>query len=237
MRAGGHWPHTARAACGALVKAATDADEDRSLAAKLLADISQVFAEKFVSFLPSGELVSALRSIDESPWQGFDLNPSKLAYRLKQFDIKPGRDSTGKIRGYRLETFTDAFSRYLRQNPSEASETADEQQVSFDTPEPSDTLDRQTEIARQDETAGQVPLLTLLTGSDAPAAENGSAAPEGRTTMPRTREQTITRPAAKQKRASKFQGPTGPGRCPICCWHPETQQGHADWCTAEETAR
>ena len=206
-----------------------------SLAAKLLADISHVFAEKYVAFLPSGELVTALRTIDESPWLEFDLNPSKLAYRLKQFDIKPGRDSTGKVRGYRLETFSDPFERYLRQNPSDPSETDPDQGNTSDAPEASDGSTRQTELTRQDETAGQTPLLTLLTGSDGGPAESGSEPREKQTTMPHTRTHTVTRPAAKRKGSSKFEGPSGPGRCGVCSCHIETQ-GHADWCTAEETA-
>ena len=87
--AGGHWPDTARAACTALVDAADDADEDQSLAIKLLADIRQIFTDKGASFLSSADLVAELRRIEESPWDDFDLTPRKLAYRLKDFGVKP----------------------------------------------------------------------------------------------------------------------------------------------------
>lgn len=78
--AGGHWPQTARAACKVLADAADSADEDNSLAVKLLADIRQVFDDNHLSFLPSAELVAKLRRIEDSPWDEFDYNPSKLAY-------------------------------------------------------------------------------------------------------------------------------------------------------------
>jgi hypothetical protein len=79
--AGGHWPDTARAACTVLVAAAAEADEDESLAVKLLADIQAVFGSlPGVSFLSSGELVSALNRLDDSPWRDFELTTRKLAY-------------------------------------------------------------------------------------------------------------------------------------------------------------
>ncbi|MGO9354121.1 MAG: DUF3631 domain-containing protein, partial [Mycobacterium sp.] len=125
--AGGHWPDTARAACKVLVAAADSADEDRSLAVKLLVDIHQVFTEKGRSFLTSAELVAELRGIEESPWDDFDLNARKLAHRLRQFGIRPGRGERNTVRGYALETFADAFSRYIRPQPSNPSTTGSDQ--------------------------------------------------------------------------------------------------------------
>jgi hypothetical protein len=121
--AGGHWPGTARAACKPLVDAADAADETDSLNTKLLADIKQIFRWTGLPFLASKELVTQLRRIEESPWDEFDYNPSKLAHRLKEFGVKSRRDRAGDVRGYSLESLTDAFSRYLRQNASETSET------------------------------------------------------------------------------------------------------------------
>lgn len=116
--AGGHWPRTARAACRALVDAADDADEERSLPTKLLADVRDIFAARMVSFLPSDALVVELRRIDDAPWNDFDLTRSKLAYRLREFGIKTAHNVTATARGYRLEDFADAFQRYIRQEPS-----------------------------------------------------------------------------------------------------------------------
>lgn len=175
--AGGHWPGTARAACKALVAAADAADETESLTTKLLADVQQIFTDKGVPFLASKELVAELRRIEESPWDEFDYNPSKLAYRLREFGVKSRRDPAGMVRGYSLESLTDAFSRYLRQNPSEASETVDEQEKHSDAQESSDALTCQTGSTRQNENAVLPAILTGLTGSDGGTARNGT--PDG----------------------------------------------------------
>ena len=120
--AGGDWPDMARLACTALVTAATEDDEERSLPTKLLADIKGIFAEKVVSFLSSDELVMELRRIDDAPWNDFELTRSKLSYRLKDFRIKTRHNPAATARGYRLEDFADVFARYTRQDPSDASD-------------------------------------------------------------------------------------------------------------------
>jgi Protein of unknown function (DUF3631)/Toprim domain len=120
--AGDHWPKTARAACVTLVGDAESADEERSYGVRLLTDIRNIFAENCVSFLPSQQIVNALRAIDESPWNDFDLTRSKLSYRLREFDIRTKHNPAGTARGYRVEDFWDAFARYTRKEPSEASE-------------------------------------------------------------------------------------------------------------------
>ena len=172
--AGGHWPETARTACKALADAADSADEDKSIAVKLLVDIRNVFADKQTSFMSSAELIAELRRLEESPWNEFDYNPSKLAYRLKEFGVKSRRDPAGAVRGYSLESLADAFSRYLRQNPSEASETVDEQEKRSDDQKSSDASTRQTKSTRQHENTDLPGLLTGLTGSDEGTAENGN---------------------------------------------------------------
>jgi Protein of unknown function (DUF3631) len=167
---GGDWPKRARAACVALVAGADEADEDSSLSTKLLADTKHVFTEKAASFLSTADLVAALRAIEESPWNDFEFNARKLAQRLRQFGVKPGRDTTGTVRGYTLESLTDAFARYTRQEPSDPSETGVYQQEQSDTSFSSDTSIRQTENTRQKKPPAQGPFLTGLTGSDAPPA-------------------------------------------------------------------
>lgn len=179
--AGGHWPKTARAACKALVARAGAADEDQSLAVKLLADIQQIFTERGVPFLASGDLVSELRRVEDSPWNDFDMNPSKLAFRLRDFGIKPGRNTVGSVRGYTLEALSDVFARYLRQNPSEPSETSCEQEQQSDGRKPSDGSGCQTESSRQTETPDQGMFPDDLTTSDGDTAECrhcGAALPE-----------------------------------------------------------
>lgn len=185
--AGDHWPTTAREACKALVDGANDADEEQSLAVKLLVDIRQVFVDKNVSFLPTGELIAALRLLEESPWDDFDLNPRKLARRLRPFTVKPGRAERNTVRGYTLESFFDAFSRYLRPHPSNPSTTGVDQEQREDASKAVDGSIRPHENKRPHEIAGQGPLWTGWTDEDAPAAENGSPASE--TVAPATAEQ------------------------------------------------
>jgi hypothetical protein len=116
--AGGDWPKRVRAACKALVDRAADADEDGSLGAKLLADIRSVFAERSMPFIASVDLVASLCKLDESPWGEFDMTTRKLARRLKPYGVRSERNTTGSVRGYRLEDFKDVFARYLADHPS-----------------------------------------------------------------------------------------------------------------------
>lgn len=112
--AGGHWPGTARSAAQALVAQAAEDDAADSANVGLLLDIRDVFAAMpGVTFLKSDALCLKLHEIADSPWKQFDLNPSRLGRRLREYQIKTGRDAAGKERGYRLEDFQDAFDRYL----------------------------------------------------------------------------------------------------------------------------
>jgi hypothetical protein len=113
--AGGRWRSIARAACSALVAAAEAADEERSLAVKLLVDIRQIFKDAGnPPFLPSGALIGDLWKIEDSPWNDFGITARKLAFRLKEFGVKPEYNTAKTVRGYRLEDFADTFSRYIR---------------------------------------------------------------------------------------------------------------------------
>lgn len=176
--AAGHWPATARAACKALVDAADTADEDRSLAVKLLVDIRNVFTDKQASFLSSTELVAELRRLEESPWDDFDYTSRKLAKRLKEFGVSSGRNAAGTARGYRLEELSDVFARYVRPEASEASETDTEQQIPSDTSKSSDTSKCQTDPSVRSETTDQTTFLTLLTDTDTPPTESVAQVPE-----------------------------------------------------------
>lgn len=113
--AGGDWPMKARSACRALCAVE---DDDDDLGTLLLHDIQQIFTDASDSFLPSQMLVNELRRIEESPWGDYELTVSKLAKRLKPFNVKPGHNAAKTVRGYSLETFHDAFRRYLRPHPS-----------------------------------------------------------------------------------------------------------------------
>lgn len=136
--AGGHWRETARTACRAMVAAAHAADQDHSLRVKLLADIRDTFLIKNTEFMASTQLIDELRNIQESPWGEFGLSARKLAAQLKDFGVHPRHDITGRCRGYYLADLTDAFCRYLPQEPSEPSETDHEQRRPLDTSVSSD---------------------------------------------------------------------------------------------------
>lgn len=175
--AGGRWPELARAACTALVNSAAEDDEDGNLGTLLLTDIREVFTSQCRSFIPSQELCTELRRISDSPWQGFDLDPSKLAYRLREYKIKTKHNPSGTARGYRLDSFWDAFNRYLRPTPSDPvrpSEPQVERDKSSDGLSPSDALPRQNEIARQNKNSASPAVLTPPTPSDGGTATNGA---------------------------------------------------------------
>jgi hypothetical protein len=174
--AGGDWPERARRAALALSGAAKDEDADRSPSLRLLADIREIFTEMTVSFLPSNELVNRLRRIDDAPWRDEDLTTLKLSKQLREYGIRPGRNTAGTTRGYRKDDFADAFARYLSADPSEpvrpVSLPSDLGELS-DGFGVSDGSTRQTESTRQ--------ALTWesdgLTGSDGSPDGNGNREP------------------------------------------------------------
>ena len=75
-------------------------------------------------------------------------------------------DTSGNRRGYRLTDLADAFARYLSQEPSEASETSQEQAQLTDAWTFTDASKCQTEATRQSEDAANSNNLTLLTDAD-----------------------------------------------------------------------
>ena len=173
--AGGRWPDLARAACTALVSSAAEDDEDGNLGTLLLTDIREVFTSQCRTFIPSQELCVELRRIADSPWQGFDLDPSKLAYRLREYKIKTKHNPSGTARGYRLDSFSDAFNRYLRATPSEPVSASEPQAEPGKPPDgflASDALPRQTVKLRQNENSASPAPLTPLTPFDGGTAEN-----------------------------------------------------------------
>ena len=193
--AGGDWPKLARLACRSIESATANDDDDASLNVKLLIDIRAVFAERGQqylavggSFLPSQELVVALRRIEESPWGDFELTPRKLAQRLKLFGIKPGFNAAKTQRGYVLEGFTDAFGRYLRPKASNRPKPGADQQEHAENEDiqsvrnPSESVRDRTDGRFTDGSdttpeaakyAGPGDIADTWTLPDAPPAENG----------------------------------------------------------------
>jgi hypothetical protein len=111
------WPEKARFAAGQLSKA--DFEDADATSTMLLSDIRDLFREKKTDRLFTSEIIFALSGLAERPWQFFErgrsLSPAALARMLRPFGIVPGTVRSGgqTAKGYMLESFEDAFSRYL----------------------------------------------------------------------------------------------------------------------------
>ena len=117
---GGDWPERARAAAVHFTKANAE-DEARSSGVELLAHIKEAFGgEQHIS---SEELIRRLCARDESPWttanRGHEIDQVGLSRRLKPYGIKSTKVRFGpkSLRGYRIDMFVDAWTRYLPTNP------------------------------------------------------------------------------------------------------------------------
>jgi hypothetical protein len=100
------------------------ADIDDSLAIRLLADIKTLWQDGQAQVF-THDLLGGLQGLQESPWAAeIPLNARKLARMLRPFGITSGTvrvlGETGK--GYKLEAFEPAFSRYLSAETSHASQ-------------------------------------------------------------------------------------------------------------------
>lgn len=129
--AGGSWPAAARRAAIEL-HAARDVD-DESLGVVLLRDVRRTFAERDTDRLTTAELLGELLRLEESPWadlRGRPLGPQGLARLLRPYRIAPRvlRIGAATPRGYSLDSFADAFLRYLPLSPT-AAPTATSQQA------------------------------------------------------------------------------------------------------------
>ncbi len=114
--AGGEWPEIVR---GALLGIAEDADDNDSIAIKLLRDIQTVFLETRMDKLSSEKIVESLKGLKDAPWSdwnhGRGLTQHSLSRQLKPFKVKPEQQwINGKNqRGYNVYLFKDTFKRYL----------------------------------------------------------------------------------------------------------------------------
>lgn len=113
---GEHWPKTARHAAITLHGLEGEAP---SVGAELLADVKAVFDDKRAIKIFSADLLSALIADEEAPWatwnRGKPISPRQFSAKLSDFGIKSKdiRQGLDVKKGYHLEQFSDAFSRYL----------------------------------------------------------------------------------------------------------------------------
>jgi hypothetical protein len=115
--AGGEWPDEARSAAVALHGVE---DQSSSAGVELLAAIMGIFENKGVDRMASCNLLAALVEDEEAPWatwnHGSQMSFHQLGKKLRGFGISSAtmRLANGdRLKGYTLDSFRDAFSRYL----------------------------------------------------------------------------------------------------------------------------
>ncbi|WP_311576207.1 DUF3631 domain-containing protein [Streptomyces lancefieldiae] len=116
---GGHWPASARAACGAMTRFEAVQDEQTNLKTRLLRDIHRVFeAHGNPAALSSQDLVAALLQDPDAPWAEHGakgLNAYYLGRMLRDFDIRPANyrfDKGRQAKGYARNRFLDSWARH-----------------------------------------------------------------------------------------------------------------------------
>lgn len=113
--AGGDWSQRAQDTARFLSGVET---EDQTAAVMLLEDIREYF-EVHGERIPSSDLVAHLVGMEGRPWpewcKGLPITPRQVARLLRPLGIFPTtiRDSEDPLKGYKKESFVDAFSRYL----------------------------------------------------------------------------------------------------------------------------
>jgi putative DNA primase/helicase len=124
--AGGDWPRLARHAALKLSGAEQDAV---SLSAELLNDIKEVFEHKRVEKISTADLIQSLCDDDEKSWatynRGKPITPRQVAKKLKEYGVSSKNVRIGyeTPKGFDLEQFKDAFTRYLSGNAATSATT------------------------------------------------------------------------------------------------------------------
>ena len=113
--AGGHWPVTVREVAVELVSK-RKSEAEPPLGIKLLADIRTCFGVR--DTVSTKGLIAFLLADDEAPWgdlRGKKIDPRKLGGMLRPYGIKSETIREGDVtcKGYKLESFYDAWKRYL----------------------------------------------------------------------------------------------------------------------------
>lgn len=115
--AGEYWLETAT---NAALKLSGAMQAPMSTANELLADIQEIFDTKQVIKISTTELINALCEDTEKSWatynRGKQLSPRQLATKLKDYGITSKTirmNSYETAKGYEVDQFKDAFSRYL----------------------------------------------------------------------------------------------------------------------------
>ncbi|MEL7555460.1 MAG: DUF3631 domain-containing protein [bacterium] len=126
--AGGDWP--ARARLAAVAICGRDDGDEGDLGARLLVDLKALFdTEPSRSTWTSAAIVEYLNHLEPSPWpdyaRGRGMDANRLARMLAKFDVHSKNVAEGKqrLKGYTVQSFADAFARYLPASRAAATET------------------------------------------------------------------------------------------------------------------
>lgn len=215
----GDWPDRARAACRYFV---LDAEEDElSLGVRLLRDVREAFQGRERMF--SVDIITTLTGDPETEWAdlwGKPLDQARLAKELKRYGVRSHtiRIGDGRAKGYAVDGedgLAQAWRRYLPSTTcrnTRASRDIAGQRV---TPPILRRDNRDMSRLRRDRRDGGVTSET--------ASEQGL--------FDDVTEVTAVTPTYGRNGQSRnsFHPPSGPGRCPECGHHTETQ-GHRDGC-------
>jgi putative DNA primase/helicase len=122
---GGDWPK--RAADAALALSGTVETDTESIRVQLLADIRLLFEHGSVDRFSSDDLCQHLTELEERPWtewrKGKPLSTHQLADLLRPFEVRSRTlrlPNGGRLKGYPLEDFQDAWARYLPPLPPDS---------------------------------------------------------------------------------------------------------------------
>ncbi|WP_326548703.1 DUF3631 domain-containing protein [Mycolicibacterium sp. ND9-15] len=217
--AGGDWPQRARAACRHFV---LNAEPDAlSFGLRLLRDVRDAFGELDRMF--SVDLILALLHDEESEWRdlwGKPLDQRRLAKELKRYGVRSTKVRIGEhtAQGYLVggdDGLAQAWHRYLPERPCPEQPEHPEHRRSADSANGTQT--EQVEHERNKwNTNGTGKTLSeqalLVDVPDVPDVPDTNGSQLG-----------------GRHSASQFKPPTGPGRCPECGCHTETQ-GHSNDC-------
>jgi putative DNA primase/helicase len=114
---GGDWPARVREAAVAL--SGGEEHDTSSAGVQLLADVREFFTSKQCDRIGSQTLCDELAQLEERPWSawrhGKPLTPNQLARLLRPYKVESRtiREAGTTFKGYYLDLFGDAFSRYL----------------------------------------------------------------------------------------------------------------------------
>lgn len=116
---GQQWPKLSLATATGI---ASESDDERNLEVEVLIKVRSLFSSKGnPDFLSTEDILAALNSDKEAQWADWKkgdktgMTAKNLGAILRPFKIKSQRPRLGveKVRGYRLESFKEAFESYL----------------------------------------------------------------------------------------------------------------------------